>query len=96
MAILTLIISNEYSEVILMEPVRQEVPKSGKKCYFFSFLYLLRIKTHEIMERNVTIAKKSFVPLAVCIWYAILIFKVGLGSYFFPEMGKNIDFCRIS
>ena len=51
MAILTLIISNEYSEVILMELVRQEVPKSGKKCYFLSFLYLLRIKTHEIMER---------------------------------------------
>ena len=56
------IISYEYSEVILMKLVRQKVPKSGKKCYFFLFLYLLRIKTYEILERNVTIANKFFVP----------------------------------
>ena len=79
-----------------MKLVRQKVPKSGKKCYFFLFLYLLRIKTHEILERNVTIANKFFVPLALCIWYLILIIKVGLGPYFFLEIGKNIDFCRIS
>ena len=96
MAILTQIKSNEYSVVILMELVRQKVPKSVKKCYFFSFLYLLRIKTHQIMERNDTIAKKSFVLLAVCIWYPILIFKVGVGPYFFLEMSKNFDFRQIS
>ncbi len=51
------------------------------------------------MERIVTIAKKSFVPLAVCIWSPILIVKVGLGPYFFREMDKNLTkttyFCHL-
>ena len=71
------------------------IPKTETISDFFSFFYLLRIKTHKIMERNVTIAKKSFVPLAVCIWYPILIFKVGLGPYFFLEMGKNFEPTRL-